>query len=324
MTINTYNITPPTRSTIFLNDLSCVDHAYIDDKGCIVGGSFSPCFEISGTPDSVEKVVVDFSSIKTVVKKLIDLHDFNPDNNGFDHKTWILDGYSNVTTACRSTNHPDGVMIHTPNMQLDLPSDAIKLIPRVNGWAPGYTVDYIGAAFVEFLQPRLEELYPNIDIKISCTNTTHIHVPTDEFKLHAKMFRYVHGLKDSTSYGCNNIGHGHFSFITSPTNPGNILQDIADELDNTVFIREENIVSPDSPRSPDDFQHIELMYTTPRGLFHMRLNTDAHKIVVLNTETTVEFLAQYVKERYGSLMETAGMNSFYISEGLSKGSVETL
>jgi hypothetical protein len=157
---------------------------------------------------------------------------------------------------------------------------------------------------------------------VKCYNTTNIHVPNDNLRSHAKPFRYVHGLKDSTSYGCNNIAHGHGSFITADKNPSNILQDIADDLDNTVFIRSDNIAK--FSQVAEIVDTISIQYTTSRGPFSMILSTPHHKVVILNTETTVEYLAQYVKTKYGAQMKDLGITYFCISEGLSKGAVETL
>lgn len=321
MTINTYKITPPTRSTMFLNDLTVVDHAYIDDRGCIVGGSFNPCFEISGTPDPIENVVVDFSTIKKDIKDIIDRHSFNVSDNGFDHKVWVIEGYSHVTNVLVMGGGDTEVTIVTPHLSVSLPGDAVKIIPAIESMEPNYTYEYIGAAFAAQVQRHLELLYPKINIEVTCTNTEHIHTPTSRVGWNARRFRYVHGLKDSTSYGCKNIAHGHGSFISSNNDSHGLLDLIAMELDNTIFVRQDNIKRLTAEA---DRNELYIGYTTPRGSFDMVIDTQAHKVVVLNTETTVEFLAAYVKDRFGSLMLAAGMSSFCISEGLSKGAVEML
>lgn len=323
MTINIYNITPPTRSTMFLNDITVVDHAYIDDRGRVVGGSFNPCFEVSGTPDPVEKVVVDFSTIKKDIKDIIDGHSFNFKDNGFDHKVWIIEGYSCITEVRMAGNmvSENNTTIITPHVTITLPGDAVKMIPEIEDATPQYTTDYIGLAFEAQVQRQLEKKYPNINIMVKCTNTEHIHTPTAAINRNAYRFRYVHGLKDSTSYGCKNIAHGHGSFISSDSDPNGLLELVARELDDTMFVRHDNILRvTQTPESSE----ITIGYTTPRGSFEMTVDATAHKIVVLTTETTVEYLATYVKERFGSLMKASDMTSFCISEGLSKGAVETL
>lgn len=322
MSISTYKISEPKTSCLFLNDLTVVDHAYIDDKGCIIGGSFNPCFEVSGTPDPVEKVVVDFSTIKHDLKEMIDAHSFVFNENGFDHKVWIIEGYSNVTEVRVLGSSTDNtVTIITPALALTVPGDAVKIIPQVPGMTPSYTTDYIGAAFESYLWPLLEMKYPKVGIVVKCTNTTNIHTPTRNVAHNAYRFRYVHGLKDSTSYGCNNIAHGHGSFLSSENDPSGLLELIAMELDNTLFVRSENVKTVVQGQGETT---ITIAYTTPRGQFELIVEANSHKVVVLNTETTVEFLAAYVKERFGSLMKASNMTSFCISEGLSKGAIETL
>jgi hypothetical protein len=73
------------KSTMFLANLSVVDHAVLIPEGLIRGNSHNPSFEVSGVVDEVENVVCDFSTIKKRMKQLIDDHDM-----GFDHKCWIL------------------------------------------------------------------------------------------------------------------------------------------------------------------------------------------------------------------------------------------
>ncbi len=323
MPISTYKITAPTRSTMFLNDLTVVDHAYIDDRGCIVGGSFNPCFEVSGTPDPIEKVVVDFSTIKKDIKEAIDGHSFNINNNGFDHKVWIIEGYSNITSVRMVGNMvtDNEVTITTPNLSLTLPGDAVKMISQVDDVTPRYTTDYIGLAFEAHVYEHLEKMYPNINIGVRCINSEHIHTPSNAVNFNAYRFRYVHGLKDSTSYGCKNIAHGHGSFISSDSDPNGLLELIAKELDDTVFVRSDNIKQFIRGQGEST---LTIGYDSPRGSFEMVVEAQSHKIVVLNTETTVEYLAAYVKERFGSLMKASDMSSFCISEGLSKGAIETL
>lgn len=323
MSISSFNITEPARSCLFLNDLTVVDHAYIDDEGRIVGGSFNPCIEVSGTPDPVEKVVVDFSTIKKDLKDLIDQHSFNMAENGFDHKVWIIEGHSNVARMGSVTGRDTHYEIITPHLSLTLPADAVKFIPRVlddeTYPIPNYNfMAYMSEAFREFLLPRMRARYPKIDLDIKCTLTTNIHVPSDDDRTTAEMFRYVHGLKDSTSYGCNNIAHGHGSFLDVDF-LGNykVLEMIASNLDDTIFVRADNVVSLTDDR-------LEIEYTTIRGTFNMVVDPRDHKVVVLNTETTVEYLAQYVKTRFGDLLKDHGATKLYISEGLSKGAVVLL
>ena len=108
---------------LFLSDLTVVDHAYIDDSGNVVGGSFNPTFYVAGNVDPVEQVVVDFSTIKKDIKNIIDSRLI-----GFDHKLWVIDGYSNVNTlSWNSLSHDTDatqVEIETPTTKLSIPESA--------------------------------------------------------------------------------------------------------------------------------------------------------------------------------------------------------
>ncbi len=314
------NFSEPTRSTMFLNNISVVDHAYIDDQGRVCGGSFNPNFIVSGTPDPTEKVVVDFSTVKKDIKHSIDMHLENVYSNGFDHKLWVIEGFS---LTDKFVADGDVVYIETPVMKLTLPRNAVKFITKIRGLTPSYKLDYIAYAFASHVYHDLEATYPNIQIEVQCINTVDEHTT---FNTKTRSFNYVHGLKDSTSYGCQNIAHGHRSFIQVDTDDAVAyynLMAVADALDNTVFVRQENIVEQTG-------NTVKIEYTTGRGLFMMQLDTNAHKVVVLPTETTVEFLASYIKREFGSKLIGEGTHGYpkstklFVSEGLSKGAIEIL
>lgn len=290
----------PFRSSIFLADVSVVDHAYINNKGQVIGGSFNPGFIISGEVDSTEKVVVDFSTIKKDVKTAIDFHGCDIYANGFDHKIWFIEGYSNATI----TNNVDSVSFDSVAFTGTVPADAVRFIahPETSELSPDYSLEYIGQALATHVYNELISKYPNIDLKVECRNTVNTHTMSD---MPLSLFTYSHGLKDSTSYGCQNLFHGHLSYLQYKDEM--ITAEVAADLNNTVFINPENVVH-------DNQWMVAIEYTTPRGLFKATYNKDQNKVVILKTESTVEFLAEYVRDKYG-------ITDFYISEGLSKGTV---
>jgi len=138
------------------------------------------------------------------------------------------------------------------------------------------------------------------------------------------MFRYSHGLKDSTSWGCQNITHGHYSFLQfklgerrsvengAQGNRVKLFEQIRESLDNTMFIRKENVVL-NSPTS------ITVGYKSRRSKFSIQFDPSRIKHTILETETTVEYLAAYVEEKWGAELKAADCVGVYISEGLSKG-----
>ena len=294
-----------TKSTLFLSDLTVVDHAYIDDRGNVVGGSFNPSFFVTGEIDPVEQVVVDFSAIKKQIKSIIDHQEF-----GFDHKLWYISGYSvgNISQL------GDRVEIDTPTTHLAMPVNALKIFPGT-----AYSTHQAGQQMGKLVEKELRNLHPGVNITVDCVNNTNCHTPTSIEDV--ALFRYAHGLKDSTSWGCKNIAHGHLSYIQLlPHCPDavQLARTIAADLDDTIFINSDNIVI-------QAFDSISIAYDTPeRGKFAASYRADQYNIIVLNTETTVEHLVDYVAKTYEPQLRGCGVTTVLVSEGLSKGACTTI
>lgn len=309
------------KSTMFLNNLTVIDHAYINAAGKVIGGSFNPSFLVSGETDEVEKVVVDFSTVKKDLKKLID-HDVT----GIDHKLWLLE--DSLTNSVVYGEHD--VEITTPCTYLRVPKSAVANLTKYT-----YGLKQIGRALENYLTVEMSLLYPSIQIE--CFNSINAHTLNN--RVPRSMFSYVHGLKDSTSWGCQNNSHGHLSFIqlfvdraqlqdysgrdedyvraacpVNPTAVRSLQERIASDLNETVFIRRENLALSEA-------NHVTVAYESrDRGTFSARYDTRHVKTQVLETETTIEFLAEWVKNRYVTELRNAGVMAFAISEGLTKGS----
>lgn len=295
-------------SSLFLSELSIVDHAYINNEGMVVGGSFNPSFLVTGEIDPVEQVVVDFSTIKKDIKAAIDHKEI-----GFDHKLWFIDGYS----AGEIVISNNIVNITTPYTTLVLPLNAVKYVQ--NNQVRDYNTLTVGLAFAELVQEELTNKYPNINITVECINTENAHFSISPAQFPAEFFTYSHGLKDSTSWGCQNIAHGHLSFLqletaTSATESSQALcATIAQDISSALFVNPTNIKT-------DDDTTLVLEYETPRGLFHAAYAKSVYNIHILETETTVEHLVAWVASTYKVQLAANGVKRVWMSEGLSKGS----
>jgi hypothetical protein len=314
---------------MFLGEITVVDHAYVDNTGKIIGGSFIPSFQVTGEVDPVESVVEDFSSIKKRIKALIDDKVF-----GFDHKLWLINGFSacSFTFADSQNNLLDTAgtyqhqvdelyamgydVIHLTTELgnvLTMPLNAVKIVSPSHESYRTYSTLNAGKWFEEFLIEKFQYKF-----KLDCNNSEEPVLPLGRAHPH-KMFSYVHGLKSSTSWGCQNLAHGHLSFIqVQASRPdtefavNEILYHMVAELDQTVFIFDENIkkgraLSLENPL---------ISYETERGHFDAQFN---QKSFVLETETTIEFLVEYVDRWYGLKLYEAGVTKLFVSEGLSKG-----
>lgn len=281
-------------STLVLNDISVVDHAYIDNEGKIVGGSWNPCFRVTGIVDPAESVVVDFSTIKKDIKKIIDAHE-----DGFDHKLHIF-----KDSKCSITLNNKSAHIINDQLELGVTRDSVKVIDC------DYNQENVGNAMAKQVLEKLQEQHPGVtDVK--CINSIHAHL--DGTQQCSNYFRYVHGLKDSTSYGCQNNSHGHLSVITFDQYVPTIATKIMGDIDNTIFINKENIVA-------EDEDNLSIEYSCKRGIFTATYSKKL-KLVILDTETTVEFLGDYIVNKYKDELSSLDVAEVVITEGLSKGVV---
>lgn len=281
-------------SSIFFNDLTVIDFSLITKDGLIVGGSATLNLELSGPVDSHEGVVVDFSAGKKQIKALID------GIGGFDHKCWV------------NVDEPNIII------EQNVETDTVKVTHRLSGltiegetdmfsWIHG---DRPEDEITKFLNDRLSPyVVSNVFL-----NTSVIPVPTTDTTSH--IFRYVHGLKYSTSYGCKNLVHGHKSYISAKLAPNadkgladRVLASIASALDGTIFA--------DAEDTDAKGLTYKVSYSTKeRGRMSMSFT---QKFIVLETQTTVEHLVEYIRARYYDQLTTAGVVELYVSEGLCKG-----
>lgn len=281
-------------SSIFFNDLTVIDFSLITKDGLIVGGSATLNLELSGPIDSHEGVVVDFSAGKKQIKALID------GIGGFDHKCWV------------NVDEPNIII------EQNVEADTVKVTHRLSGltiegetdmfsWIHG---DRPEDEITKFLNERLSPyIVSNVFL-----NTSVIPVPTTDTTSH--IFRYVHGLKYSTSHGCKNLVHGHKSYISAKLAPNadkgladRVLASITSALDGTIFA--------DAEDTDAKGLTYKVSYSTKeRG--HMSMSF-TQKFIVLETQTTVEHLVEYIRARYYDQLTTAGVVELYVSEGLCKG-----
>lgn len=296
-------------SELFFNNITCIDHAFIDNMGAVVGGSYHPIITVKGKVTEDESVVVDFSTGKKQMKAVID---HNDGKIGLDHKLWVIPGYS----ACMVKNHSDTHFeIETQNgSRLILPKTDVHV---VSGNFDGSVMNTVARDIASILGVQMPEY--EFDVQLT-------QVP---FSLtqNPMMFRYTHGLKNSSSYGCKNIAHGHLSFF-EVTKFGNdyredcsdcqtgmrLIEDTLRGINNSMFIMRDNIIS-------EDQEWIEFGYETPRGKMWARINRNLQPSIIVDSETTIEYLAEFVASRMMSALLLAKVKEFRISEGLQKGVV---
>lgn len=283
-------------SSIFLNDLTVIDYSIITPQGVIVGGAATLNLVISGEVEPHEGVVIDFSACKKQIKKLID------GKGGFDHKCWVNLDDSAIVMDLAETYHQ--ITHRSSGLSIKAERDAFAYVSN------DPTVD-----IAEFLNSHMA---PYVVSSVSLNTNI---IPSPHINTTPAIFRYVHGLKNSTSYGCKNIVHGHKSWIgavVAEENQGvcdHILRGIATDLDGCIFA------------------HAEDMQSTEGGVYKIGYDTDergkmsmsfTQKLIVLETQTTVEHIVEYIRARYYDQLKYVGVKELFVSEGLCKGAKVTL
>lgn len=288
------------KSTIYINDLTTIDAAVLTQDGSIMGESLNLSVKLTGNTTKSESVVLDFSTAKKRIKDLIDHKEY-----GFDHKLWVRQGLFNHTLD------DDGdFVIKTPFLGLKVPQNAVRMLPE--------DMD-LTSVIRHFLEFHLNEEF---SVEVLLNHSFPFKNTWQGDNQYCSPFRYVHGLKDSTSWGCQNIAHGHHSYISleSKSPKDMYLVDLSDTiakaLHNAIFINRDNLYPSNAHGD------CILGYTVNRGDFYMSLDSHKNNIIDLDTETTIECLADYVLRRFGSTMRRCGVTGFYISEGLVKGAYQ--
>jgi hypothetical protein len=294
--------------SIYINRVTVIDCARLNpESGEFVGDSFNLHTLISGDANSKEQVVVDFSSGKKLIKSAIDGHVFhqessgledNSKENGYDHKTWIpsdlIDHYSEQGRYIELQG-PKG-------FRMSAPSNAVKILPQkvLEDLERGSTEE-----LQKHLKGFLEATIPGFSFEVFLDRVPYLDYASHLFGevYNTVGFQYLHGLKQSTSFGCQNILHGHGSVVSSDDQEAAIQ--IARYLDG-AYLYETNSKTP---------HYGTFAYQTlDRGAFNLKVSEDqAVKLIDIGGEPTIENLSQHVAEALQI------RTPFLISEGLQKG-----
>jgi 6-pyruvoyl-tetrahydropterin synthase len=298
-------------STLFLNNISQIDFAYLNPLAALpIGGSYHLSALVTGDVEPQEAVVVDFGKIKKSIKEIVDAKE-----DGFDHKLWVPSNYD-----CKLYNRTfsmkvdaSEIEIITDNFSTICPIDSVKMVDSSLSFEQQISCQ---------LEHKLNVLYPTTNIKVKANLSVKAFIP-EQIGPFFRYFRYVHGLKNSSSWGCQNISHGHLSWLAVCDKDGNGIElpnelffEITDKLNNAVFIWSENVIDKNQGI-------VSIGYDCDRGSFEAKYSKNVN-VIEIDTETTVENLAEWFivtfKERLTTdFFKKRGAYSVYFSEGLAKG-----
>ena len=312
-------------------DAAVIDYRSIRDGGPLfVGHSWMVDATVSGPVEKKEGVVYDFGAFKKLMKEYCD-------GTGPDHKAIITlpsaesdRKFSEHTSTSPGRTHTrvnygnreHDITLTVPICREGNPGAAFKVRLDFEAMAVEHALEVrMCADFAQFLE---EKLPGHQDVKVSFELRKR---PTAHNEVE---FTYCHGLPASTSYGCQNILHGHRSFLRLPeigdtdsklkSHLLQLLQKLAGRIDGKYLVNSAHLIGYDGPDNDED--NMCVSYTSlSRGKF--QLNLPSSDVVVLNNHTTVEHLSAYLSDLIAKEPEFSALrgHTIFVSEGVSKGAV---
>jgi 6-pyruvoyl-tetrahydropterin synthase len=294
------------KSQIYLNGLSGLAHTYIDANGKLCSGSYNPIVLVEGPIEEKENVVIDFGTISEWVKSKI---------ASYDHKLWLfadsICSIEDVEFIPFNGDAYDTILVNSSDVNFWLDG---KSIVNFDGKCDELTIsETIGQHLTEISKEILEGL----NFKVILRKQPLLF----DNDLPYSMFSYSHGLKNSTCTKCQLLAHGHLSYIQVDANSyketcKHVLDKITKDLDGCVFVWGDNVT-----KITDKYLTIEYV-SKDRGYFSAEYNTDVIKVIVLETETTVEHIVEYIAKTYEKELRQIEASLLVVSEGLFKGAVK--
>lgn len=310
-------------SNLFLHHVTLIDAAYIDQNGRPVGISIDPVFTVHGALNGDEQVVEDFGKVKKLIKELIDDRE-----TGFDHKLLVDDTFWSVdSTEGRTT-------LSTLHLHVGVPDNAVRRVPRLLGSCTGVTnllyarleesiTQYVNDALQTRGLPFTVSAYVPEPKPVDTTALLAAHGFNPNEACVSRIFRYTHGLPKSTSWGCQNILHGHTSFLVlagGNHKQTSLAQLIASRLDQSYIYERELATYEDTLLNGTGLE-----YSTERGQFSLHLGMAlSDRAIGLPAAPTIENIVEWVTLEYRRELQEAGVRFVGVSEGLWKGAYRHL
>ncbi len=273
---------------LFIEHLTVIDYAYLDNIRGLVGNSLIVDLELDGALDA-QSMVCDFGTAKHLIKRCID--------ETVDHKLLVPALHPEVTARYRDglleiefTDQHNSTLIHrSPENSVCLLEDAAVTINTIT--------NRLLRAIAVLVPDNVSDVV--INLRQESTPTPYFH--------------YCHGLKKH--YGnCQRIAHGHRSRIeiheNGERNPE--WEHWWAEKWNDVYIATTaDLVDRNELR-------VHLAYDALQGRFELEVEAD--RCYFIDVDSTVEHLAQHIATE---LHKMRPRSTFQVKafEGVNKGAV---
>ncbi|WP_299082848.1 6-carboxytetrahydropterin synthase [uncultured Paraglaciecola sp.] len=286
---------------LFVNDLTVMDFSYLCPKRGMVGESWIVDVILSGDLNE-ESMVLDFGKVKKQLKYLIDEY--------IDHKLLVPveHSYSQIQRDEKSDRvtvdfmRPDNQSIH-----LDCPAEAYAFV-----YASNVTMASVSDYLKDVIATHLPENVAGIELNLRAEviNTPYYH--------------YTHGLKKHDG-NCQRIAHGHRSKVLVYENQqaSTTWQEYWAKRWCDIYIGStEDLVEINETAFSSLYQnakqHYVFAYESSQGRFELAIPKSESEVI--DTDTTVECLAQYMADEH-KRMDGSSTFKVLAFEGVGKGAI---
>ncbi len=286
---------------LFVNDLTVMDFSYLCHKRGMVGESWIVDVILDGDLNE-ESMVQDFGKVKKNLKRLIDDY--------VDHK--LLVPAEHIATTVINSGDESEVEVRFKcedkrQIMLRCPAEAYAFI-----YNDAVTKESVGDYLKEIIATHLPDNVDNISLSL---RTEVIDVP---------YYHYTHGLKKHDG-NCQRIAHGHRSRIDVFTDDQLCHESQcywAERWEDIYIATHEDVISFAARKItgdiPSEADYWCFGYESSQGYFELIMpKSDCE---VIETDSTVECLAQYIYEQQKQRLP-GGKVKVIAYEGVGKGAM---
>ncbi|MGF1734750.1 6-pyruvoyl trahydropterin synthase family protein [Photobacterium satsumensis] len=287
---------------LFVRDLTVIDSSYLCQHRGMVGESWILDVVMSGELNEMS-MVLDFSRVKKQIKQIVDEY--------VDHRLIVPSQSDAIRIAATTPGYATVDLLRgDKSLHLHCPEQAYCLIEDSE-----VTIESVTRHIYKVLEGKLPENVQGLEITLR-------HEP-----ISGPFYHYSHGLKKHDG-NCQRIAHGHRSpvelLIDGQRNLALEQQWAQRWQDIYLGSTEDECTLAELNLSPfaaevNEQSHHAFRYTAPQGEFELAIARN--DVEMIETDTTVELLAQYIAEQVSESVEVGSNVDVIAYEGVGKGAI---
>lgn len=275
-------------ATLFVEQLTVIDCAYLDDRRGVVGESWIVDVELDGALNA-QGMIEDFGPLKRTLKRAID--------EIADHRLLVPLRHAGL----RIDTEIDAIALRFTGAQVG----TVDYRSPVAAVCPLPTMQVDTAALTTLLESRLQSLLPG--------NVHRLRLHLHREDIDGAWYRYAHGLRQHDG-NCQHIAHGHRSRLQVLVNgrrDGDCEARLAAAWADVYLGCRADLVTADGGR-------LHFAYRTARGAYELALPETCCEVI--DVDSTVENLATLLAQR-AAAMRRGQRIEVRAYEGVHKGAL---